>query len=199
MGFFLKVPLGGAVEGVWGVWVGFGYVFVKKRKPQRASFLSNLFRVNKPSQPAQLSPQKKKPMSNPQSRTPPQTLLFLALSSSRRRSLRSASDLLFAPPPSSPPCLCSCPFLFRSPFRLSFSTSALPLLSSFFPLVLILFSRASPLTLFSLSNPSAFLLARFSSPSSTIHGLHSISLRKALFSAQAATSSFVVRMMAGEG
>ena len=54
----------------------------------------------------------------------------------------------------------------------------------------------SSLARFSRSKPSAFLLARFSSSSLTTHGLLSISFRKAVFSAQAAASSFVERIMA---
>lgn len=78
--------------------------------------------------------------------------------------------------------------------RLSFSIPApLPPISFF----LFLIFRSS-LPRFSLSNPSAFLLAPSSSSSLTTHGLFNISFRKALFSAQAVASSFVVRMIASE-
>ena len=117
---------------------------------------------------------------------------LLAFSTSRRRPLCSVSPLLPDMPASSPLRRCSCSLLFRSALRFSFSKAArLPSHSS----LPFLFFRSS-LARFSRSRPSAFLLARSSSSSLTAHGLLSTSFRKAVFSAQAAASSFVVRMMA---
>ncbi len=117
---------------------------------------------------------------------------LLAFSTSRRRSLCSAPSLLLDVPaaPSLRPW--SSPLLCLSSLRFSFSKAArFPLSSS----LRFLFFRSS-LARFSRSNPSAFLLARFSSSSLTTHGLPSISFRKAVVSAQAAASSFVVRTIA---
>ena len=116
----------------------------------------------------------------------------VAFSTSRRRPLCSASvfllDMLALPSlrpwPSS--------LLFLSSLCFSFSRAAgFPLSSS----LRFLFFRSS-LARFSRSKPSAFLLARFSSSSLTTHGLPTISFRKAVFSAQAAASSLVVRITA---
>lgn len=119
---------------------------------------------------------------------------LLTFSTSHRRSLCSASPLLADTPPSSPPSPCSRSLLFPSPLPFSFPKAApFPSSSSF----LFLFFRSS-LARFSRSNPSAFLLARSSSSSLTTHGSLNISFRKAVFSAQAAASSFVVRIIAVE-
>ena len=104
--------------------------------------------------------------------------------------LLPSSSFPFSVPPS--------PLLFLSPLRFSFSATIrfpFPSSSLRFLFFRFLFFR-SPLARFSRSNPSAFLRARFSSSSLTTHGISSTSFRNAVFSAQAAASSFVVPMMA---
>lgn len=85
------------------------------------------------------------------------------------------------------------PSLFRFSFALSAAANpTFPSSSSFLRFLLFLSSLAR----LSRSRPSAFRRARFSSSSLTTHGSSSTSFWNAVFSAQAAASSFVVRMMA---
>lgn len=104
----------------------------------------------------------------------------------------STSPLLLDEPASSSLRPCPRSLLFLSPLRFSCSATARFPSSSSLPFLIF----RSSLARLSRSEPSAFLLARFSSFSLTTHGLPSTSFRNAVFSAQAAASSFVVRTMA---
>lgn len=104
----------------------------------------------------------------------------------------STSPLLLDERASSSLRPCPRSLLFLSPLRFSCSATARFPSSSSLPFLIF----RSSLARLSRSRPSAFLLARFSSFSLTTHGLPSTSFRNAVFSAQAAASSFVVRTMA---
>lgn len=127
-----------------------------------------------------------------QSREKSQALLLTAFSTSRRRSLGPSPAWLLDSPTSPPlrPRPPSLPFLFSAAANFPFPFPSSPSSSLRFLLFL------SSLARFSRSNPSAFRRARFSSSGLTTHGLSRTSFWNAVFSAQAAASSFVVRMMA---
>ena len=104
----------------------------------------------------------------------------------------STSPLLLDERASSSLRPCPRSLLFLSPLRFSCPATARFPSSSSLPFLIF----RSSLARLSRSKPSAFLLARFSSFSLTTHGSPSTSFRNAVFSAQAAASSFVVRTMA---